>query len=152
MANFILSAAIKAVKSKIGTWRAFEQVRRLAPEVSEAEWARAVAEARTAIAQRVLEATRPLNRRPVQGEWTDIPRKSGSQWWQQVTLFIRDSTTGARSQFHVTIKTDTLRARMFAIQEAETRAAAIFASDPDNYPVAIVGAEYAGTYRIVTPE
>lgn len=149
MANFILSAAIKAVKSRIGTWVAYDQVRRQVPEVTEAEWARAIGEARNAIAQRVLEATRPLNRRPTVGEWTDIQRRSGSQFWQQVTLFIRDSTTGARSVFHVTVKTDTLRSRQFAIQEAQNRAALIFSSDPDNYPVAIIGAEYAGTYRIV---
>lgn len=151
MANFILSAAIRAVKSKVGTWVAFDQVQRLVPEVTREEWARAVGEARSAIAERVLEATRPLNRRPVQGEWTDIERKTGSAYWQQVTLFLRDNTTGARSVFHVTVKTDTLRARQFAIAEAESRAALLFASDPDNYPVAIVGAEYAGTYRIVRP-
>lgn len=151
MANFILSAAIKAVKSKVGTWKAFEQVRALVPEVTEAEWARAVGEARTALAQRVLEATRPLNRRPVAGEWTDIERKSGSGWWQQVTLFVRDSATGARGVFHVTVKTDTLRSRVNAIAEAQRTAALIFASDPDNYPVAIIGAEYSGTYRIVRP-
>lgn len=151
MANFILSAAIRAVKSKMGTWVAYDQVRRQVPEVTEAEWAQAIAEARTAIAQRVLEATRPLNRRPVVGEWTDIPRKSNVQWWQQVTLFVRDSATGARSVFPVTIKTDTLRSRQFAVQEAINRAALLFASDPDNYPVAVVGFEYAGTYRIVPP-
>lgn len=151
MANFILSAAIKAVKSRVGTWRAFDQVKALVPEVTEAQWAQAVGEAREAIAQRVLESTRPLNRRPVAGEWTELTRKSGAQYWQQVTLFIRDSATGARSQFHVTIKTDTLRSRAFAIAEAETRAALIFASDPDNYPVAIIGAEYSGTYQIKRP-
>lgn len=149
MANFILSAAIRAVKSKIGTWVAFDQVRRLVPEVTESEWAAAVSEAREAIKQGVLEATRPLNRRPVAGEWSDLERRSGAAWWQQVTLFIRDSTTGARSKFHVTVKTDTLRSRMSAIAAAREQAALIFASDPDNYPVAIVGAEYRNTFRIV---
>lgn len=151
MANFILSAAIRAVKSKMGTWVAYDQIRQLVPEVTEAEWAQAIGEARNAIAQRVLEATRPLNRRPVVGEWTDIRRRSSTQWWQQVTLFVRDSTTGARSVFPVTIKTDTLRSRQFAVQEAISRASFIFASDPDNYPVAVVGFEYSGTYQVLPP-
>lgn len=151
MANFILSAAIRAVKSKVGTWVAFDQVKALVPEITQAQWAEAIGEAKAALAQRVLESTRPLNRKPVAGEWTDITRKSGTAWWQQVTLYIRDTATGARSQFHVTIKTDTLRSRQFAIQEATNRAAALFASDPDNYPVAIIGFDYAGTYRIVPP-
>lgn len=151
MANFILSAAIRAVKSKVGTWVAYDQIKRLVPEITESEWAEAIGEARSSISQRVLEATRPLNRRPVVGEWTDIRRRSNTQWWQQVSLFVRDSGTGARSVFNVTIKTDTLRSRQFAIQEATNRAALIFASDPDNYPVAIVGAEYSGTYHILPP-
>lgn len=152
MANFILSAAIRAVKSKVGTWVAYDQIRRQVPEITEREWAAAIGEAREAISQRVLEATRPLNRRPVAGEWTDIRRRSNTQWWQQVTLFVRDSTTGARSVFNMTIKTDTLRSRGFAIEEAQRRAAFIFASDPDNYPVAVVGSEYSGTYQILPVE
>jgi len=135
----------------MGTWVAYDQVRRQVPEVTQAEWAQAIGEARTAIAQRVLEATRPLNRRPVVGEWTDIRRKSNTQWWQQVTLFVRDTTTGARAAFPVTIKTDTLRSRQFAVQEAMSRAALIFASDPDNYPVVTIGFEYSGTYHILPP-
>lgn len=151
MANFILSAAIRAVKSKVGTWVAYDQVKAKVPELTRTEWAQAIGEAREAISQRVLEATRPMNRRPVAGEWTELTRKSGAAYWQQVTLFLRDSATGARSQFHVTVKTDTLRSRMNAVALAETQAALIFASDPDNYPVAIIGAEYSGTYHINRP-
>lgn len=151
MASFILSAAIRAVKSRIGTWRAYESVRTLVPEITREEWAEAIGEARSAIAQRVSEVARPINRRPVAGEWTQITRKSGAAWWQQVELYIRDSTTGARSVFHVTIKTDTLHSRQNAMAEAERQAALIFASDPDNYPVAIVGMSYTGTYQIQRP-
>jgi hypothetical protein len=151
VASFILSAAIRAVKSKIGTWRAYENVRTLVPEITREEWAQAVGEARSALAQRVLEATRPSNRVPVQGEWTTITRKSGAQWWQQVEVYIRDSVTGARSVFNVTVKTDTLRSRQSVMQQAERQASLLFSSDPDRYPVAIVGIGYAGTYQIQRP-
>ncbi len=152
MASFILSAAIRAVKSKVGTWRAYESVRQLVPEVTQEEWAQAIGEARSALSQRVLEATRPLNRIPVAGEWTPITRKSNVNWWQQVEVYIRDATTGARSVFNVTIKGDTLRSRLAVVNEAQKQAALIFASDPDNYPVAIVGVGYAGTYEIQRPK
>jgi hypothetical protein len=151
VANFILSAAIRAVKSKMGTWVAYEAVRQKVPEISREQWAQAIGDAKAALSQRVLEVTRPLNRRPVQGEWTDIRRKSSANWWQHVEVHIRDLQTGALSTFHVTLKADTLRSRMSAMATAEARAALVFASDPDNYQVAIVQVEYAGTYRILPP-
>lgn len=152
MANFILAAAIRAVKSKIGTWRAYESIVDLVPEVTREEWARAVGDARAALAQRVLEATRPLNRRPVASEFgPPLTRKSGANYWQTTEIYIRDKETGARSVFHYTYRTDTLRSRLAVINEATQAIQGLIDGKPDDYPVDIIGAAYTGTYQIQRP-
>lgn len=152
MASFILSAAIRAVKSRIGVNRAFDSIVDIVPEITRAEWAQAVGEARAALANRVLESTRALNRRPVAAEFgPPLERRSGAKFWQTVEIFVRDRETGARSAFYHTFKTDTLRSRMVAVNDGIERIGAIIGASPDDYPVDIIGFEYTGTYEIVPP-
>jgi hypothetical protein len=149
MANFILSAAIRAVKSRIGTWNAYDSISELVPEVSKEQWAAAIGEARAALAQRVSEATRPLNRRPTADEFgPTLVRNSGARYWQTVEVFIRDQATGARSVYHVTVKTDTLRSRLAVVNEAIDTLQSRIDGAPEDYPVDIVGFAYTGTYQI----
>lgn len=149
MASFILSAAIRAVKSKAGVWRAYDAVAGIVPEVTKTEWAQAIGDARAALANRVLESTRPLNRRPTAAEFSGtLNAKSRFSIWQTVEVFVRDRETGARSSFPVRIGTDSLRSRLSVVSEAVGIVRGIVDSAPDDYPVDIVGFEYTGTYHI----
>lgn len=150
MASFILPAAIRAVKSRIGIWRAYDQVVAIVPEVSREEWARAIGEARSALAQRVLESTRPLNRRPTASEMSPaLDWKGGGAYLQRATIYVRDRETGARSAFTYNIRTDSLRSRFAIVGEAVDKLTSLLDEKPDDYPVDIIGFEYTGTYPIV---
>lgn len=151
MASFILTAAIRAVKSKIGVQRAYESVSRLAPEVTQQEWSQAIGEAKAALSQRVDEWTRPLNRRPVSGEITTLERKSSVKYWQQVEIYIRDKETGARSVMHFYTRTDTLRSRISVVNDWIKHVQGMIDSRPKDYPIDIVGFAYTGTYEIRPP-
>lgn len=149
MANFIVTAAIRAVKSRIGTWAAYDAISEIVPEVSREQWGAAIGEARAAIAQRVAEVTRPLNRRPTADEISaTLTRNSSSKYWQQVEVFIRDQATGARSIYHMTVKTDTLRSRLAVVNQAIDTIQSRIDSAPEDYPVDIIGFAYTGTYAI----
>jgi hypothetical protein len=149
VANFILTAAIRAVKSKVGTWRAFEAIQDLVPEVSREEWAAAIGEARAALSQRVSEITRPLNRRPNASEFgPTLERRSSAKFWQTVEIYVRDKTTGARAIMHFTTRTDTLRSRISVINESIERLQGRVDGAPEDYPIDIVGFAYTGTYPI----
>lgn len=151
MANFIISAAIRAVKSKVGTWVAFESIQDLVPEVTREEWAAAVGQARAALSQKVSELTRPLNRRPTAAEFgPTLERRSSAKYWQQVEIYVRDKTTGARAIMHFTTRTDTLRSRISVINESIGRLQGRIDGAPEDYPVDIVGFAYTGTYPIAS--
>lgn len=152
MASFIVSAAIRAVKSRTGVNKAFASITDLVPEITQAEWAQAVGEARAALANRVLESTRALNRRPVAAEFgPPLSRKSGAKFWQTVEIFVRDRETGARGVFRYTHRTDILRSRMVAVSAGIEKIQGIIDSNTVEYPLDIIGFEYTGTYEIVRP-
>lgn len=152
MATFILTAAIRAVKSKIGTWRAYDQITDLVPELSREQWASAIGEARAALAQRVSEVTRPLNRIPTASEFgPTIERRSSAKYWQTVEVYVRDKTTGARSVMHFTQRTDTLRSRLSVVNKALDFVNGIIEADPETYQIDVVGFGYTGTYQITAP-
>lgn len=147
MASFILTAAIRAVKSRIGTWSAYDTISDLAPDISREQWAAAIGEARAAIAQRVAESVRPLNRIPTGDEVT--PSKlTGvrSKYLQTVEIFVSDRRTGARSSFYYTYKTDTLRSRLTAVNRANEFLRSIIDASPEEYDVDVLGSAYTGTY------
>lgn len=152
MASFIISAAIRAVKSKVGTWKAFDSIRDIVPELTRDEWAAAVAEARTALSQKVSELTLPLNRRPTAVEFgPTLTRKSSAKFWQTAEVYVRDKATGARAIMHFTVRTDTLRSRLAIVNDSIERLQARIDSDPETYAIDIVGFAYTGTYQIVRP-
>lgn len=152
MANFILGAAIRAVKSRIGTWRAYDEVRSLVPEVTREQWSRAVTEAKTALAARIDELTRPLNRRPNASEFgPTIVRNSNANYWQHIEIYVRDKATGARAIRHFTTKTDTLRSRISVINDWIQHLQSQIDARPEDYPVDIIGFAYIGTYPIQKP-
>lgn len=146
MVSFHMWAAIRAVKDRIGTWRGYERVSELVPDVTREQWASSVAEARAALANRTLEITRPLNRRPTQDEVTLYTTKKARGYLQQLEIFVRDRDTGLIESRHYAVKTDTLRSRQSIIEEGLTRYQNAVSEDPDNYPEDILGAVYVGTH------
>lgn len=148
MPGLPLWAAIRALKSKIGTGVGLAQLREIMPEVTDAEWARAVGEARAALAARTLEATRPLNRRPFGAEILPKDTRGATGFWQHVDIYVRDLDTGLIEIRPYTIKTDTLRSRQSIVNEAKRRYQEAIDRNPGDYPEEVLQATYEGTYQL----
>jgi hypothetical protein len=150
MSSLPLWWAIRTLKSKIGTGVGLSNLRELMPEITDAQWARAVGEARASLALRTAELTRPLNRRP-SGPLEILPRdtKGATGYWQSVDVYVRDNDTGTLEVRPYTIRTDTLRSRQSVVNEAKQRYQEAIDADPDNYPEEILGVAYTGTYELI---
>jgi hypothetical protein len=149
MVAFHLWAAIRTVKDKVGTWKGYERYSEIDDSLSRSEWATTVAEARAALANRALEITRPLNRRPTQDEITTYASKKARGYMQQVEIYVRDRDTGLIESRHYVVKTDSLRSRQFIVDESLTRYQQAAEGNPDDYPEDILGAVYVGTHHMV---
>lgn len=149
MVAFHMWAAIRTVKSKIGTWNGYDEFSQAVPEVSRQQWATAIGEARAALANRVSELTRPLNRRPVGSEITRYTTKRATGFMQQVEVFVRDRDTGMIESRPYVVKTDTLRSRQFIVEEAMSRYQNAIDSSPEDYPEDVLGAAYVGTHEMI---
>lgn len=149
MATFPMWAAIRTVKSKLGTWVGYDKYSEIDASITREEWADAIGSARAAIANKVDESTRPLNRRPVGSEITNYPTRKARGFLQQVTVFVRDVDTGIIEERPYYVKTETLRSRQVIVNEALSRFATSAAVDPEGYEGEIVGAIYDGTHHMV---
>ena len=150
MGSFHLWAAIRTIKSKIGTWVGYEAYSEIDPDLSRGDWAEAIGQARAALVNRTEELTKPLNRRPVGLEITPMPTKGPSGYLQQIEVYVRDNDTGLVDSHYYTIKTKTLRSRQFVVNEGIQRYQAAIDANPGDYPEEILGAGYIGTH-LMTP-
>lgn len=147
--GFPLWAAIRTVKSRIGTWQGFAQYSALDPSITREAWARAVGEARAAIANTLNEAVRPLNRRPAPGEYTPYTSRRATGFLQYVKMFTRDRETGVVSEQWWSYKTDTLRSRQSVLNTAWQRFEAATLPEGTFEGEQVIGAEYAGTVQMI---
>lgn len=150
MTTFALWAAVRTVKSRVGTWRGYEQYSRLVPELTREEWARAIGEARAHLSAQTSELTKPLNQRPVGNDIKGYTSKRARGFMQQVSVHVRDNDTGILSEKVYVVRGDTLRSRLSAVNEARRKYQDSIDANPDEYPETIVGVEYKGTY-LLTP-
>lgn len=148
MPGFRVWAAIRTVKSKIGTWQGFEHFRALDPSITRESWARAVGEARAAIANSVQESVRPLNRRPLPSEITRYTSKGATGFLQYVKIYTRDRETGIVGQSFWTMKTDTLKSRQSVVNAGWSRYEAATLPEGTFEGEEVIGAEYAGTVEM----
>lgn len=149
MASFPLWAAIRTVKSKIGTWVGYDRYSEIDDSVSREEWARHVGMARAAIANQLGEATRPLNRRPVAGEFTDLPSRVATGYLQYVNIYVRDAQTGVITERPWAVRTDTLMSRAAIINQALSRFEAAVLPEGTFEGEEVLDASYGGTARYV---
>lgn len=149
MAEFPLWAAIRTVKERIGTWVGFARIQAIAPEVTKAEWAQAIGQAQAALANRMIEATRPLNRRPTASEIVAYTSRRATGFLQQLEIFVRDRDTGLIESRPYTIRTQVLRSRGSVVAEGLRRYQDAVDNNPDDYPEDILGAAYAGTLELI---
>lgn len=147
--GFPLWAAIRTVKSRIGTWQGFARYSELDPSITREAWARAVGEARAAIANTLNEAVRPLNRRPVPGEYTTYTTRSKTGFLQYVKMFTRDRETGIVSENWWSFKTDSLKSRQSVLNEAWNRFEAATLPEGTFEGEEVIGAQYAGTVQMI---
>lgn len=146
MASFPLWAAIKTVKSRVGTWRGFEEVTAIDPTISRSTWATLVGQARAALSNKVAEVTRPLNRRPLPGEITPYASRGGKTGFMQyVDVYVRPAHGGPIETRPWAMRTDSLRSRGFAVTNALARYEAATLPEGTFEGEVVVGASYAGT-------
>lgn len=147
--GFPLWAAIRTVKTRIGTWQGFAHFAALDPSITREAWARAVGEARAAIANSVQEVTRPLNRRPLPGEITRYTSRTKTGYLQYAKIYTRDRETGLVSENYWSMRTDTLRSRQSVLTAGLSRYEAATLPEGTFEGEEIVGAEYAGTVEMI---
>lgn len=148
MASLPLWAAIRTVKQRIGTWRGYEQISELMPDITREDWATTVAQARAALANKVDEFTRPLNRRPIGQEIQVFNTSKQRGFLQSVEVFVMDRDTGMVETRYWGYRTDTLRSRQTVIENAMADFQAAIERDPDRYREDVLDAYYSGTYKM----
>jgi hypothetical protein len=149
MATYPLWAAIRTVRDRIGTWVGYERFTAQVPGLSREDWARAIGEARAALANRVGELTRPLNRRPTAGEITAYTSRAARGFMQYVDVFVRDRETGLVTTRPFAIRSDVLRSRGAIVTAALSRYEAATLPEGTFEGEIIVGAAYAGTVEFI---
>lgn len=147
MTSFPLWAAIRTVKSKIGTWAGYDRYASVDPSITREQWGRAIGQARAALANRVAEMTRPLNRRPVAGEWTPYDSSTATGFMQYVDVFVQDVHGGTPRPVPWAIRTDTLMSRQAAVLQALSRYQAATLPEGTFEGEIVVDAMYAGTVK-----
>jgi hypothetical protein len=146
MASFPLWAAIRTVKSRVGTWVGFEQVSAVDPSITRTMWGTLVGQARAALSNKVAEVTRPLNRRPLPTEVTPYGSRAGKTGFMQyVDVYVRPAHGGPVETRPWAMRTDTLRSRGYAVTNALARYEAATLPEGTFEGETIVGASYAGT-------
>ena len=148
MSDYAMWAAIRTVKSRIGTWVGYQRMVDAGFTISRESWASWVGSAQRAIAERSSEMVRPLNRRPVPGEIIAYPSRRASGYMQTVQVLVRDRTTGIEETRFYSLRGDSLRSRGAVVTDALNRFRDAAASSPEDYPEDIVGAWYSGTYQL----
>lgn len=151
MASFPLWAAIRTIKSKIGTWVGYEQYTDLDPTITRQQWATAIGQARAALANRVGELTRPLNRRPVRGtgEITPYTSRTATGFMQYVDVYVTDRDGGPPQARPWAVRVDTLRSRQSIVNEAWARFEAATLPEGTFEGETVVGVGYAGTVEFI---
>lgn len=149
MASFPLWAAIRTVRGRIGTWVGYARYSAQDPTITREAWATAVAQARAALANRVSEASRPLNRRPVAGEWTAYGSRTATGFMQYVDVYVRDRDGGPPRVVPWAIRTDTLMSRQAALTQALSRYEAATLPEGTFEGEVVIDAAYAGTVQFI---
>lgn len=157
MASFPLWAAIRTVKSKIGTWVGYDQYSEIDDSITRQQWATAIGQARAALANRVGELTRPLNRRPVGAEITPYssPRArnvTASGYMQYIDIYVKDAQTGVITARPWAVRTDTLMSRQSVINAGLNRFEAATLPEGTFEGEEVIGASYAGTVQFIPTE
>jgi hypothetical protein len=152
MASFPLWAAIRTIKSRLGTWVGFDRFAQLDPTITRQQWGTAVGQARAALANKVLEVTRPLNRRPLPSEVTQYTARQAKGFMQYVDIYVRDAQTGVVTSRPWAVRTDTLRSRQAIVTEGLSRFEAATLPEGTFEGEQVIGAAYAGTVEFIPEE
>lgn len=150
--DFPLSAALSAVHKGMSARAGLAAFRAGGGRVGDAKWFRTVAEVRRTVAESIVEATRPLNRRPSGDEITTVTSVRHSGYWQQVEIFLRDKSTGEVRTMPFVHRSSGLVTRQaaigFAVDEAKAGSAGSINLDDEE----VLGAAYVSTLELIPRE
>lgn len=154
MAAFPIWAAVRTIKSKLGTWVGFERYSELDPSITREQWSTAIGQARAALANRIGELSRPLNRRPDRsaGEVTPYTAKRATGFMQYVDVYVVDREGGQVEVRPWAVRVDQLRSRQSIVNQAWSRYEAATLPEGTFEGETVVGVAYAGTVEFIQEE
>lgn len=130
-------------------WVGYDRYATVDPSIDRSTWARMVGEARTAIANKLAEVTRPLNRRPLPTEIVTYTSRRATGYLQWVDVYVKDRETGLVTTQPWNVKSRDLRSRQAVITEALSRYQAATLPEGTFEGQIVVGASYAGTLQYI---
>lgn len=113
-------------------------------EVRTQSWYRLWGEARAAVADKLDEATAPLNRRPSAHEVQEWTTTNATGFLQQVEVFVRDRITGEVVAKPFSVTGEHLISRGNAISQALDH----FSENQEDYDETVLGAVHVGAYQM----
>lgn len=147
MADWPFGFAVRTVRDGLSGRAGLAAYRAGGGSIRDATWFRMVAEARTAVAGRELEVGRPLDRRPVTGEFVQWTTQKARGFIQQVEVIVRDRDTGGVTPLPYSLSGTRTVTRQQAIDSALGH---YNTEGTDAARQVFLGAIYVGTY-IMTP-
>lgn len=149
--DYPLAAAMHVVSEGMSARSGLRAFRAGGGRVQDSTWFRIVAEVRRAVAERLDEAQRPLNRRPRGDEISVMTTQRRTGFWQEVQIFARSKETGEVYATPFVLRGQGLLTRQAVIDFAlaEWEAGSSGTPNPDDDQV--LGAAYVQTLEL-SPE
>lgn len=144
--------AIKTVAEGLSARQGLQIFRSEGGRVNDSRWFRLVGEVRRSLADRLVEPTRPLGRRPTADEITVLETKRHTGYRQEVEIYVLNRDTGEVEAKPYVWRTDEPIPRGQAISEAVAEFEAGVQDSPDEFNETILGGAYIGTQRLVPRE
>lgn len=146
--DYPLAAAIRTVRDGLSARAGLRAFRSGGGAVNDTKWFRTVAEVRRVVAERIDEASRPLNRRPTGDEITRLTSRKAVGYWQEIEVFTRDRSTGEVAASTFVLRGQGLVTRQAAIDFAVAEYAAGSAGSLNEAEDEVLGAAYVSTLEL----
>lgn len=147
MADFPLSAAIRAVKEGLSANESLRQLRAAGSGVRRQDWLALMREVRDQLEVNAVGMTRPGNRAPLASEIFVMTTVIETGFMQHIDIWVKSHETGEIGIRPYSIRTDDLLTHDDAVETALDQ----FGAHADNYGETILGATYHSTYILAPP-
>lgn len=141
--------AVRVVKEGLSARAGLALARAAGVQIRDATWYRIVSEAKRSLTAHVVEAARPLARKPLGEEISTMTTRNARGYVQYVEVYARDHQTGLITTHPFAIRSTSLITRQRAVDKALDAMTTSTASDPEQYDETILFALYTATYQMI---